>query len=151
MDSNVKFENILSSWSFIPLKSIFERSCLKTNRVRQAKQRVKLFEEGKGREQRWRNRRFSTRFSFIRCVCRCLLPWKMNPLSVVWITVASFDTFRLSIERNSSIIEQRAVSPNYLSETEVNYSKDVPPWNTSYGGIYRSNSTLFGESEKVGN
>lgn len=43
----------VSSRNFIPLKSIFERSCLKTtNRVMQAKQRVKLFEERKEKEQR---------------------------------------------------------------------------------------------------
>lgn len=41
--------------------------------------------------------------------------------------VASFDTFRLPIKRNSSIIEQRVVSPNYLSKLnlQLNYSKDV--------------------------
>lgn len=60
LDSNARFENIRFFSKLysveIHLWKIVSKNDEPTNRVMQAKQRVKLFEERKEKEQRWRNR-----------------------------------------------------------------------------------------------
>lgn len=134
LDSNARFENIRFFSKLysveIHLRKIVSKNDEPTNRVMQAKQRVKLFEERKEKEQRWTDS-FSTSYKiFIHSLSLSMFV-AMKDESSLRATrlnhVASFDTFRLPIKRNSSIIEQRVVSPNYLSKLnlQLNYSKDV--------------------------